>query len=217
VAQTSRRRRKRPYHHGDLERAVLDEALALIEERGHLSFTLREIARRVGVSHTAPYRHFPDKRAVMTALAAQGGVELAAAIRAALAAAGDDLRARFLAAGFAYVRFALDRPALFQAMFSGEADPEDPRMQAAKAESFGILLGFVEEAQRGGAFPAGDPMGLAIPIWSMHHGLATLAAAGSLEGQPGGLRGVVDGAHARLLDGLLERSAEERAVKGSRR
>ncbi|WP_437806242.1 TetR/AcrR family transcriptional regulator [Sorangium sp. So ce1078] len=195
---------ERPYHHGDLRRAVLEEALALIEEQGNASFTLREVARRIGVSHAAPYRHFADKRALMTELAVQASAALAAQISAALAEAGGELRARFLAAGFAYVRFALEHPAPFHVMYSGEVDVEDPRVAAAAAQNLGVLLGFIEEAQRAGAFPPGDPMALAVPVWAMHHGLATLAASGALsKAGPVELRRLVDDAHARLLDGLL--------------
>ncbi|WP_236644008.1 TetR/AcrR family transcriptional regulator [Sorangium sp. So ce296] len=195
---------ERPYHHGDLRRAVLEEALALIEEQGNARFTLREVARRIGVSHAAPYRHFADKRALMTELAVQASTELAAQISAALEQAGGALRARFLAAGYAYVRFALEHPAPFHVMYSSEVDAEDPRVAAATSRSLGLLLGFIEEAQRAGAFPPGDPMALAVPIWAMHHGLATLAASGALsKAGPAELRRVVDDAHARLLDGLL--------------
>ncbi|KYF63105.1 TetR/AcrR family transcriptional regulator [Sorangium cellulosum] len=186
---------------------MVEEALALIEERGNAGFTLREVARRIGVSHAAPYRHFPDKRALMAELAVQASTALAAQISAALEAAGGaggDLRARFLAAGFAYVRFALEHPAPFHVMYSGEVDPEDPRVAAATSRSLGLLLGFIEEAQRAGAFPPGEPMALAVPIWAMHHGVATLAASGALsKAGPAELRRVSDDAHARLLDGLL--------------
>ncbi|WP_437774415.1 TetR/AcrR family transcriptional regulator [Sorangium sp. So ce1097] len=183
---------------------MLEEALALIEEQGNAGFTLREVARRIGVSHAAPYRHFPDKRALMTELAVQASTELAAQISAAIEAAGGDLRARFLAAGFAYVRFALEHPAPFHVMYSSEVDAGDPRVAAATSRSLGLLLGFIEEAQRAGAFPPGDPMAHAVPIWAMHHGLATLAASGALSrAGPAELRRVVDDAHARLLDGLL--------------
>lgn len=183
-----------------------------------MSFTLREVARRIGVSHAAPYRHFADKRALMTELAVSGMQALAKDVQSALDAAGSDLRARFLAAGFAYVRFALEHPASFGVMYSGEVDSADPRVSGAKAESLGILLGFVEEAQRSGAFPAGDPMDLARPIWAMHHGLASLAAAGAFERDPGKLRSIVDGAHARLLDGFMQAApAGPRGAPGSGR
>lgn len=193
----------RPYHHGDLRRAVLDEALALIEERGHLGFTLREAARRAGVSHAAPYRHFADKRALLTALAAEALDKMAARIEAALVAAGADPRARFLAGGRAYVRFAVECPAAFRTLYSAEVDPEDPALRAAKDHSFGLLLAFIAETQREGVFPPGDPLELAKPMWAMHHGLASLAIAGAFaDVGTGGLDAIVDDAHARLFEGI---------------
>jgi AcrR family transcriptional regulator len=193
----------RPYHHGDLRRAVLDEALALVEEQGHLGFTLREVARRVGVSHAAPYRHFPDKRALLTALAAEALEAMGGRIEAGLAAAGADPRARFLAGGRAYVRFAVECPAAFRTMFSAEVDREDEALRAARDRSFGLLLAFIGEAQRAGVFPPGDPTAIAKPIWAMHHGLASLAIAGAFaDAGPGGLDAIVDDAHGRLFEGL---------------
>src|SRR5262245_12564552 len=194
----SRRRRApppaaRPYHHGDLRRAVLSEALALVEERGHMDFTLREVARRIGVSHAAPYRHFADKGALVTELAATAGFELAARIEAALLAAGRDMRAQFLGAGLAYVRFALERPALFQVMMSSDIDKTAPRMIEARSKSYGLLLRYIEDAQKAAVFPPGEPQDLAIPIWAMHHGLAHLARSGAFEAEdPAKLRAVVD-------------------------
>jgi AcrR family transcriptional regulator len=212
---------ERPYHHGDLRSALLEQALLLIKERGPQGFTLREVARRAGVSHAAPYRHFADRSALLTAVAAAGSVELGVAVQGALdAVAGggrgtekppgarqpaEDLRARFLAAGFAYVRFAIDRPAHFQVMFfAQEVDKADPSMLAAKGRTFGILLDFIREGQRAGLVVAGDPETIAIPIWAMHHGLACLASSSAFaEHGPKALRSLIDGAHAALLDGIL--------------
>ena len=152
---------ERPYHHGDLRSALVEQALLLVKERGPQGFTLREVARRAGVSHAAPYRHFADRSALLTAVAAAGSVELGVAVQAALddAVAGSGrggekspgarkpaevLRARFLAAGFAYVRFAIERPAYFQVMFlAQEIDQADPSMLAAKGRTLGILLDFI--------------------------------------------------------------------------
>ncbi|APR87206.1 Transcriptional regulator, TetR family protein [Minicystis rosea] len=211
MTQAPRRRRApepppRPYHHGDLRRAVLDDALVLIEERGHLDFTLREVARRLGVSHAAPYRHFPDKRALLTALATEATSQLGARIGAALTATRGDLRAQFLAAGHAYVRYAVDAPAAFQTMFSRDIDEQDPSLVLAKESCFGLLLRYIDDAQRAAVLPRDDPMTLARAIWAMHHGLAALAAAGAFPVEDAeALRAIVDDAHGRLYDGLVRK------------
>ncbi|WP_338046506.1 TetR/AcrR family transcriptional regulator [Polyangium spumosum] len=197
------RRPPRPYHHGDLPRALREGALALIEERGPMGFTLRELARRVGVSHAAPYRHFADKRALLTALSAEGAHRLADAVEAALAAAGPDLRARFLAGAHAYVRFAIDHPGYFQAMFAADADPNDPAVVAGRERSVGLLYRYIAEAQAAGYFGEGEPLPCVISAFAMHQGLAVLVMSGALA--PFGLsdvRAVSDLVHGRLLDGL---------------
>ncbi|MDI1452106.1 TetR/AcrR family transcriptional regulator [Polyangium sp. 6x1] len=197
------RRPPRPYHHGDLPRALREGALALIEERGPMGFTLRELARRVGVSHAAPYRHFADKRALLTALAAEGAHRLADAVDAALTAAGPDLRARFLAAAHAYVRFAMDHPGYFQAMFSTDADPNDPAHVNGRERSLGLLYRYIAEAQAAGYFGEGEALSYVIPVFAMHQGLAVLAMSGAFAtlGMPD-IRAASDLAHGRLLDGL---------------
>lgn len=201
------RKKPRPYHHGDLARALREHALALLDEVGPEDLTLREVARRAGVSHAAPYRHYPDKRALLTALAVEGLGLLAAAIEAALAAAGPDMRARFLAAGYAYVRFSIDHPSHFKANFlTTEVDQGSPEMVRASQACFGILLRYIAEAQAAGFFGPGDPMEIATAVWAMHQGLASLAALGVLS-KTGDLRAVSDAAHGRLLDGLIVKDA----------
>lgn len=198
------RRTKRPYHHGDLPRALREAALQLIEERGTASLTLSEVARRVGVSHAAPYRHYADKAALLTALSAEGAHLLADQVGAALASAGTDPRARFLDAGYAYVRFAVDNPAYFQAMFASECDREDPAAVAARERSLGLLYAYIEDAQASGFLRDARLVDVVVPIFAMHQGLAALAASGALD--PLGatdLRVASDVAHGSLLDGLV--------------
>ena len=105
----------RPYHHGDLRTALLGEGLRLVEEGGADALSLREVARAAGVSATAVYRHFPDKRALMVALA-QEGVRRLGEAQAAVAALGGV--AAFTAIGRAYVDFALANPGLFRLTFT---------------------------------------------------------------------------------------------------
>jgi AcrR family transcriptional regulator len=206
------RKKPRPYHHGDLARVLREEALALLDEVGPEGLTLREVARRAGVSHAAPYRHYPDRRALLLALAVEGIGLLAASIEAALAGAGANMRARFLAAGHAYVRFSIDHRAHYKAAFlTTEVDPAAPELQRASQACFGILLRYIGEAQAAGFFREGDPMEIATSVWAMHQGLASLAAFGALA-KMGDLRAVSDAAHGRLLDGLC--APRERAPRG---
>ena len=117
----------RPYHHGNLRQELVRAALALFVERGALDFTFRELARAVGVTHNAPYRHFGSRAELFAALRDEGLARLAAYERRALARAGGSARARVRALGVAYVRFALREPALFKLVLVtpawGEARP----------------------------------------------------------------------------------------------
>ena len=112
--------KKRPYHHGDLRAALIEAGLAMLAERDAEGVSLREMARSVGVSATAVYRHFPDKTALMAALAREGLDRLAAAQHAASDHVGGGA-AGFAATGQAYVRFALANPALFRLIFTSSA------------------------------------------------------------------------------------------------
>lgn len=207
---------KRAYHHGDLRAVLIEEALRLIVEHGPDGFTLREVARVAGVSHAAPYRHFPSKAALLSAIAGQGSQLLRASIEAGLQSA-PDMRAKFLAAGLCYVRFALEHPAHFRVMFSGaDAYDADPVSRSARAASLETLLAFIREGQRCGLIRKGDPRALATPIWAMHHGLACLASAGQLPVRASALRRAVDASHAALLDGLTPRPDRPPSARGSR-
>jgi AcrR family transcriptional regulator len=167
--------RQKPYHHGNLREVLLQAAIRLIARRGPGGFTLREVARRARVSHNAPYRHFRDKDALVAAVAAQGYRELNQAMLDAAASQPTAL-AGLKRSGWAYVSFALRRPAhlavMFDAPFSRNKYPDC--VEAGK-QAFGTLLGFVEMCQREGQLPPGDPMRAALAAWSLVHGIAELA------------------------------------------
>ena len=137
--------RKQPYHHGDLRRALLDATLALAGERGAAGVTLREVARVAGVSQTAPYRHFPDKLAMLAAASEEGFALLNAALRAALKASKSDPHAELLTLGASYVRFALDHAAHFRLMFGHGSPPKAAAagLQQAAQEVFQLFFGTV--------------------------------------------------------------------------
>lgn len=164
----------------DLRRTLLDASLDLIAKEGLEGFSMREVARRAGVSHQAPYHHFADREAILAALVAEGFERLAQRMDEA-AARADGADARFHAIGRAYVGFALDHPAHFKLMFRSELVREDRhhRAQACAQSAFDVLVRVVEQvsAQRRGA----PDRALVLAAWSLAHGLATLLLEGKLD------------------------------------
>lgn len=166
---------ERPYHHGDLRAALLQAAVQLIREVGAEGLTLREVARRSGVSHTAPYRHFRDKDDLTAAIAEEGFVLLHDQIQKDVRK-HRSARQRLLRAGRAYVAFALRRPEHFRVMFAADLDPQrHPAAHAAAGQAFGQLVTLVQECQKSDEIRGGDPVNLARIAWSLVHGIASLA------------------------------------------
>lgn len=179
----------RAYHHGDLRRALLDASLTLVEESGIGALSLREVARKAGVSHNAPYHHFADKGALMAAIAHDGFQRLAAAMAAARDSVDDDdPMGRLEACGVAYVTFAVRSPAHFRVMFRPElADYScHPELKQAATPPFETLVHAIEACQRAGVAPPGDPMPLVLTCWSAVHGLSALWLDGPLSQDPKG-------------------------------
>jgi AcrR family transcriptional regulator len=171
--------RDRPYHHGDLRRALLDAAVRLIAEHGTGEISLRELARRVGVSHAASSHHFGDKAGLLTAVATEGNHLLAAALHEVYADTGS-----FLEVGAAYVRFAIERRPYFTVMYRPELHhTDDPELTAAKQASREMLYGPVR--QRMGPDRDATALEAGIAAWSMAHGLAMLWLDGNLPPQLG--------------------------------
>lgn len=157
--------RQHAYHHGDLRAAILASASQTLEKESLSKLSLREAARRAGVSHNAPYRHFPDRESLLAALAAEGFGMLARAQREAVAAGG--LRGM----GEAYVRFALAHPQRFQLMFGGVVPiAKHPELREVATKTFAGLSGALAE-QTPGARGASDA---SIAAWALVHGLAHL-------------------------------------------
>lgn len=177
------RRKRGRYHHGDLRRALLDAALAVLTEADARALTLREVARRAGVTHAAPYRHFTDKEALLSAVAEEGFRTLTEEMQTALRDAGEDPVERLESLGVGYVRFALGHPAHFQVMFGPDLtwDEQMHALEEAADCSFQLLLGSVQAGQAAGKLRAGDPLPLGLLCWSMVHGLATLLVNGNLK------------------------------------
>lgn len=192
------------YHHGDLRGALLRAAEEVIRERGVDDFSLREAARRAGVSAAAPQHHFGDARGLLTAVATLGFEDLSAALANAdaRAQAGSDApanrRARLEAQGRAYVAYALAEPARFDVMWrKARIDDADATFRAAAQRTYRIL----DEAVRGEAAAGltdGPPDPRAIAAWAAVHGFARLALDGAFGPDP---RAAADA----MLDGVLAR------------
>ena len=172
--------RRDSYHHGDLKRALTSAALSLVAEKGPKGFTLTEAARRAGVSAAAPYRHFADKAELLATVAEQGFVEL----HAELAAAADNAsepKERVIELGRVYVRWAITHPDHYRVMFGAEtAKTGHPTLAAAGDRAFGDLLDAIKQCQDAGILDGQDPREIAAPLWSLVHGVASLAIGGEL-------------------------------------
>jgi AcrR family transcriptional regulator len=168
--------RDRPYHHGDLRAALIQSGLAILAEEGAPALTLRAAARRAGVSHSAPYRHFADKEALLAAIAEEGFDTLADEVVAASARFPGAPRAQLEEAGWAYVRFALTHPDHLRVMFGGmiPSPQVHPGLRAAGSRAFAALVDLVRAGQAAGAVVDGHPRQVAVVAWSLVHGLALL-------------------------------------------
>jgi AcrR family transcriptional regulator len=163
-----------PYHHGDLRRALLDAAERLLVRQGAAALSLREVARAAGVSHNAPYRHFPDREALLAALAAAGFERLRETLVTAIAEAAGPHPMR--AAGRAYLHFARENRALYLLMFGSEIRKSaHPDLMRAAASAMAVLQTAMPARDKA---PAMSPRTrrLAVGAWALVHGLAHLIA-----------------------------------------
>jgi AcrR family transcriptional regulator len=189
----------RPYHHGNLRTALLEQAERTVRERGVRELSLRELARDVGVSHGAPRRHFPDRQALLDALAETGFARLGAELRAAVAGAGEDFAERLRATAAAYVTFATRDAALLELMFAGKHRESSGSLQAAAERAFGVMLELIEQGQAEGALERGEPERIGLVLFATIQGIATLVAGGLV--QPEQLDGLLADAIAHFLRG----------------
>lgn len=175
------RKPRRPYHHGNLRRALLDEALATIRTEGVEGLTLREIGARVGVSRTALYRHFADKRALLAAVATEGFRTLREQLTSAWEGWGRN-DAGFRAMGAAYVQFAVSSPSHYRVMFGGFVGEEtnDPELGVEARGAFQALVDALSALQVARLVRQEDVVLMATHVWALVHGVAMLAIDGQL-------------------------------------
>lgn len=215
----------KPYHHGDLRRALIDAALELVTEEQDWSFSLREVARRAGVSHNAPYNHFPEKRDLLGAVAAAGFETLRDRLAASIIGI-KSARAALTACAKAYVQSGAENPALYRLMFGSALSVENggsgaqrrgaasdkgrpAEARAAGAEAKAVLDGIILRGAQSGEFDISptsknDLALAALSGWSTVHGL-TMLVIDDLTGSDLMLDTVVGRLMKRLLEGLEPR------------
>jgi AcrR family transcriptional regulator len=172
--------RPEPYHRENLRQTLIQAAVTLIGEVGPKAFTLREVARRAGVSHNAPYRHFPSKDDLLMSVAKEGFERLTAVMLGSLEQGANSLE-RLQLCGCGYVDFALRWPHHFLVMFDLPKDlPTGEANEKVGSNAFDVLMGCIVAAQLSGSLPALNPLSQAWTAWSMVHGIAKLAVSGNL-------------------------------------
>lgn len=166
----------KPYHHGDLRNALIVAGRELLAEEGLSGLDLRKVARRAGVSHSAPYRHFADKQTLLAAIAEDGCIQLGKRLQEVLNQPELSVQAKLHEFGKAYLTFALESPSHMREMFGGLiSDREDhPTLYKATKEIFWLIVNTIEAGQIRGEIVEGDPKELMVVFWSLIHGMAML-------------------------------------------
>ena len=197
-----KKKRRATYHHGDLRQALVGAALRALEHQRAEDLSLRALGRELGVSPRAPYRHFETKEELLAAVAVEGFRIFAVLAAPRVAAAGADPIARLRAIAEAYVVFAALHPAAFRVMYAPYATVNEsaPDVLRARAEGHRATMETIADGQAAGLLREGDPMQLALLLWSSMHGLAVLVTEGQLERYD---RPVEAAKLARLVSGLL--------------
>jgi len=190
MSRTPVSQKKRAYHHGDLERSLVEAALVTIREEGVQALTLRSVGARLGVSRTALYRHFDDKQALLARVAAEGFKRFHEALATAVARASAKRANPMPAMAAAYMRFALSNPSHYQTMFSGVLTDwtRYPELVRHAEGAFNVLLDTIRGEQQQKRMAPGDPLDLAEITWALSHGLATLGLARQLRRTRGQLQ-----------------------------
>jgi AcrR family transcriptional regulator len=188
----------RAYHHGNLRAALLEQAEESVRQQGADRLSLRELARQVGVSHAAPRRHFPDRQALLDALAEVGFRRLGAELRQAMDQAGDQFEPRLLATANAYVHFATRDGALLELMFAGKHNQPSAAVQEAALGALSVLLELVEQGQAEGVLEPGEPGRVGLILLATVQGIAAVVNGGIVD--PSQSEALVTDATALLMN-----------------
>jgi AcrR family transcriptional regulator len=170
------------YHHGDLKNALIEAGVQILSEEGIEGLSLRKVAQRAGVSHNAPYSHFPDKQSLIAAISTEGFKQLYSELDTAISAYPDAPRQQLREGAWAYVQFALSNTDTFKLMFSGvlEKERDYPAFVEISHQTFGRVVDVVRACQETGVLPPEPTDVMAVAVWGMVHGIISLRLEGQI-------------------------------------
>ncbi len=174
--------KKDTYHHGDLKNALIKAGTEILAQNGVGGLSLRKVAKKAGVSHTAPYAHFADKQALIAAISTEGFRQLYEQVIAVTARYENDPARQLLETAWTYVQFAMHDPDQFKIMFSSvlEKEKEYPDFVAMSQKTFQQVVVIVERCQEAEVLREGPGELTAVTIWSAVHGLIALLLEGQI-------------------------------------
>jgi AcrR family transcriptional regulator len=170
------------YHHGDLKNALIQAGVEILSEEGVSELTLRKVAKRAGVSHSAPYAHFKDRQSLIAAISTEGFKQLYDELDAAVSTPVDDPKKQLVEGAWAYVQFAMNNKDTFKIMFSGvlEKEKDYPSFVEISAKTFERVVDIVRSCQNAGVLRPGPSELLAVSVWGQVHGITSLILEGQI-------------------------------------
>jgi AcrR family transcriptional regulator len=170
------------YHHGDLKNALIKGGVEILSKEGVAGLSLRKVAQHVGVSHNAPYSHFPDKQSLIAAISTEGFKQLYSALDAIISSYPDDSKRQLQECAWAYVQFAINNTDTFKIMFSGvlEKDKEYPALVEISYKTFNRVVDMVRACQEAALLRAATPELTAVAVWGLIHGIVSLLLEGQI-------------------------------------
>ena len=170
------------YHHGDLKNALIQAGIEVLAKEGVSGLSLRKVASRAGVSHSAPYSHFKDKQSLIAAITTESFRQLYEELREAIAPFSSDPKKQLTAGALAYAQFALEHTDMFKIMFSGvlEKEKDYPAYVEATRQTFGQVVQVIQACQDAGVLRPAPPEVMAVSVWGQVHGIVSLALEGQI-------------------------------------
>jgi len=170
------------YHHGDLKNALIEAGIEILAREGVEGLSLRKVASQAGVSHSAPYAHFADKQALIAAISTEGNILVNERLESIQAEYADNPRQALIETCWAYLSFAMEKPAHFKVTFSGVVEKEDeyPALVEITTRNNAAVAKATARCQQAGCLAPGPADLMGVSIWSAVHGLACLLLEGQI-------------------------------------